>query len=150
MTADDSIAVRMRRSQYTSQEIFRSSQSWPSRHLEGLHDRCTDRNQSATGEIDDGIVPAAWLVKPDSGSEAVMIMWPDDATPLRLLDYGDAAPRPAPTTPTVRKRAGIACSTPAGPISRLPRDLHQHPERRRRRLGAGSSGYSEHSCGWGD
>ena len=53
----------------------------------------TNRTQLVTGEIDDGTVPAAWLVKPDSGPEAVMIMWPDEPTSVSPRHYGDVVAR---------------------------------------------------------
>jgi hypothetical protein len=34
----------------------------------------------AAGEILDGTVLAAWLLTPNNGPEAVMIMWPDQPT----------------------------------------------------------------------
>jgi hypothetical protein len=41
------------------------------------------------GEIVDGTVLAACLVKPDSGPEAVMIIWPDEPTSVNPRHYGD-------------------------------------------------------------
>ena len=75
----------------------------------------TNRTQLVTGEIDDGTVPAAWLVKPDSGPEAVMIMWPDEPTSVSPRHYGDVVAPGATASPAL-----IAGNNPAGPISRLP------------------------------
>jgi hypothetical protein len=53
----------------------------------------TNRTQLMAGEIGDGTVLAAWLVKPDSGPEAVMIMWPDQPTSVSPRHYGDLVAR---------------------------------------------------------
>jgi hypothetical protein len=53
----------------------------------------TNRNQLVAGEIVDGTVLAACLVKPYSGPEAVMIIWPDEPTSVNPRDYGDLIAR---------------------------------------------------------
>ena len=47
----------------------------------------------ATISIVDGTVLAAWLLKPDSGPEAVMIMWPGEPTSVSPRHYGDVLAR---------------------------------------------------------
>jgi len=53
----------------------------------------TNRTQLVAGEIVDGTVLTAWLVKPDSGPEAVMIKWPDEPTSVSPRHYGDLVAR---------------------------------------------------------
>ena len=53
----------------------------------------TNRTQLASGEILDSTVVAAWLVEPDSGPEAVMIIWPDKPTTVSPARYGDLVAR---------------------------------------------------------
>jgi hypothetical protein len=47
----------------------------------------------AAGEILEGTVLVAWLVKPDSGPEAVVIKWPDQPTSVSPRHYGDLVAR---------------------------------------------------------
>jgi hypothetical protein len=51
----------------------------------------TNRTQLAAGEIVNGTLLVAWLVEPDSGPEAVMIIWPDKPTTVSPRRYGDLA-----------------------------------------------------------
>jgi hypothetical protein len=53
----------------------------------------TNRTQLASGEILNGTVLTAWLVKPDNGPETVMIMWPDQPTSVSPRHYGDLVAR---------------------------------------------------------
>ena len=53
----------------------------------------TNRTQLMSAEIVDGAVLAAWLVKPDNGPEAVLIMWPDQPTSVSPRHYGDLVAR---------------------------------------------------------
>jgi hypothetical protein len=53
----------------------------------------TNRTQLAAGEILEGTVLVAWLVKPDSGPEAVVIKWPDQPTSVSPRHYGDLVAR---------------------------------------------------------
>ena len=53
----------------------------------------TNRTQLASGEILNGTVLAAWLVKPDNAPETVMIMWPDQPTSVSPRHYGDLVAR---------------------------------------------------------
>jgi hypothetical protein len=53
----------------------------------------TNRTQLMSGEIVDGAVLAAWLVKPDSGPEAVMITWPGQPTSVSPRHYSDLVAR---------------------------------------------------------
>jgi hypothetical protein len=49
----------------------------------------TNRTQLVAGEIVHGTGLAAWLIKPDNGPEAVMIIWPDEPTSVSPSHYGD-------------------------------------------------------------
>jgi hypothetical protein len=49
----------------------------------------TNRTQLMAGEIVSGTLLEAWLVKPDSGPEAVMIIWPDEPTSVSPRHYSD-------------------------------------------------------------
>jgi hypothetical protein len=53
----------------------------------------TNRTQLAAGEIADGTVLVAWLIKPDRGPEAVMVMWPDQPTSVSPGRYEDVVAR---------------------------------------------------------
>ena len=53
----------------------------------------TNRTQLVAGEIVSGTLLEAWLVKPDSGPEAVMIIWPDEPTSVSPRHYGDLVAR---------------------------------------------------------
>jgi hypothetical protein len=48
-----------------------------------------DRTELAAAEIVGGTVLAAWLVKPDNGTERVLIMWPEKPTVVSPRKYSE-------------------------------------------------------------